>query len=476
MATTDQRAGFRLPWTSEQRSTADDGGFDGSVAADAAGPEAAERPAADAIPVALEETVGSVPPTTATAAAPAPVGRPANRLLADLTRAMQTAAETARTQTLGQFATEAKTFVEEIHGRSASQVSELRKRADDDVASIREWSKAEIARVREETEVRIGGRKTELEHHLELHAAVIEREIERIHGQVAAFESDMERFFERLRAEEDPTRIAAMAGNLPEPPTFLASAVDVDEIVAGTVPPALVADAPDLQAGATLGSAATEVVDAGDGPETVAVDAVREDPDPASAEVAVETADVAVEAADVAVGASGGSATDSGADAAWDRDPRLEALGSSALDAAEAEAATAVGDSGDYAVIDDDALSARLADLVPERQHPAAERQHPAAERQASVATPAESTQIVVVGLVSVSSIAGFKRHLTRLPGVRSVGVSSGPDGDFLFAVNHDPALRLGDAIPSLPGFGARITNSGDGVLNVTARDPESEG
>ncbi|MBF6604820.1 MAG: hypothetical protein IVW53_04470 [Chloroflexi bacterium] len=476
MATTDQRAGFRLPWTSEQRSTADDGGFDGSGAADADGPEAAERPAADAIPVALEETVGSVPPASATA--PAPVGRPANRLLADLTRAMQAAAETARTQTLGQFATEAKTFVEEIHGRSASQVSELRKRTDDDVASIREWSKAEIARVREETEVRIGGRKTELEHHLELHAAVIEREIERIHGQVAAFETDMERFFERLRAEEDPTRIATMAGNLPEPPTFLASAVDVDEIVAGTVPPALVADAPDRQAEATLGAAAMELVDAGDGPETAVVDDAREDSEPAPVDAAGEAAEVAAQiavgAAEVAVDASEGSVTDSGADAGWDRDPRLEALGASAPDAAEAEAATAVGDNGDYAVIDDDALSARLADLVPERQHPAAER--PAAERQATATMPVESTQIVVVGLVSVSSIAGFKRHLTRLPGVRSVGVSSGPDGDFLFAVNHDPALRLGDAIPSLPGFGARITNSGDGVLNVSARDPESEG
>ena len=30
--------------------------------------------------------------------------------------------------------------------------------------------------------------------------------------------------------------------------------------------------------------------------------------------------------------------------------------------------------------------------------------------------------------------------------------------------------------IPSLPGFQARVTNTGDGIINVTAHDPESEG
>ena len=68
---------------------------------------------------------------------------------------------------------------------------------------------------------------------------------------------------------------------------------------------------------------------------------------------------------------------------------------------------------------------------------------------------------VVVTGLVSVASIAGFKRHLGRVPGVQSVGVSSGPDGEFVFAVTHGADVVLRDAIPTLPGFGARVTGDG---------------
>src|SRR4029079_17695194 len=85
------------------------------------------------------------------------------------------------------------------------------------------------------------------------------------------------------------------------------------------------------------------------------------------------------------------------------------------------------------------------------------------------------STQVVVVGLVSVASIASFKRHLGRMPGVNSVGVSSGPDGEFVFAVNHGEDVVLRDLIPSLPSFQARVTSSSDGSVQVTAHDPESD-
>ena len=81
-----------------------------------------------------------------------------------------------------------------------------------------------------------------------------------------------------------------------------------------------------------------------------------------------------------------------------------------------------------------------------------------------------------MTGLVSVASIASFKRHLGRLQGVQSVGVSSGPDGEFVFSVNHNEDVSLRDVVPTLPGFQARISNAGDGVVNVAAHDPESEG
>lgn len=380
MATTDQRAGFRLPWTSEERSSSDPQPFDDAMDAEGLtndGPadvgESADRAGELVEPIA-RAPIQAASPTSAPAAI-----RPSNRFIADLTKAMQAAAESARSETLTQLQADAKLFIEELHGRSAGQTSELRKRADDDVAAIREWSKAEIARVREETEQRIATRKSELEHHLELHAGVIEREIARIHAQVGRFESDMERFFERLRAEQDPGRIAALAANLPEPPPFDAPVVDLEAIVVAAAEPGVFAD----------------------------------------------------------------------------------------LDTAEAEAAAAAGDADvvepdDLPAFDGDAINARLAGLIPERS----------ADRAPESAI---STQVVVVGLVSVSSIASFKRHVTRLEGVRSVAVSSGPDGEFVFTVTHDADGPLQDAISGLPGFHARVTSTGEGVINVSARDPEAE-
>src|SRR5206468_10146372 len=181
----------------------------------------------------------------------------------------------------------------------------------------------------------------------------------------------------------------------------------------------------------------------------------------ASAEVAADAAARAEAVADVAIEIMGnheGEAED-------DADPRLTALGMSPdYDAAEAEAlATAdASDGEEIPTIGDDALAARLAGLVPSKGKGASGE--------------GTSTQVVVVGLVSVASIASFKRHLGRISGVQSVGVSSGPDGEFVFAVSHTEDVALNDVVATLPGFQARVTNAGDGFVNVTAHDPESEG
>ena len=99
-----------------------------------------------------------------------------------------------------------------------------------------------------------------------------------------------------------------------------------------------------------------------------------------------------------------------------------------------------------------------------------------AAAKAAPKSTTVDSTQVVVVGLVSVASIATFKRQLGRLPGVKSVGVSSGPDGEFIFTVGHASDTSLSQLIPTLPTFQARVVSERDGVLNVSAHDPEAEG
>ena len=132
-------------------------------------------------------------------------------------------------------------------------------------------------------------------------------------------------------------------------------------------------------------------------------------------------------------------------------DPRLEALG-------QMQAATQGADDG-IPEIAEDALMARLGSVVPVHTPPAA-------------AIPVQ-TQIVVGGLVSVASIASFKRQVGRLAGINHVGVSSGPDGEFIFTVQHLDNVPLRDLIPGLPGFQARVTGEGIGTLVVAARDPE---
>ncbi len=182
----------------------------------------------------------------------------------------------------------------------------------------------------------------------------------------------------------------------------------------------------------------------------------------ASAEVAADAAARAEAVADVAIEIIGNHEGEDG-----ESDPRFAALGLSPdYDAAEAEALAAADGSDaegeEIPVIGDDALAARLAGLVPGKGE--------------EVSGETASTQVVVVGLVSVASIASFKRHLGRLAGVRSVGVSSGPDGEFVFAVTHSTDTVLRDAIPSLPSFQARVTSAADGAVHVTAHDPEADG
>jgi hypothetical protein len=109
--------------------------------------------------------------------------------------------------------------------------------------------------------------------------------------------------------------------------------------------------------------------------------------------------------------------------------------------------------------------AARLAGLVPSSELPANGR---------TSGSPVP-TQVIVTGLLSVASIASFKRHLSRIPGVQSVGVSSGPEGEFIFKTTHEPGVALAAVIPTLPGFGAEVVNAAEGTIQVAAHDPEAD-
>ena len=501
MATTDAKPGFRLPWSADRSEseapdeTAGDAPIGEALTTDQeietpdmidAAPAAPDHMAAVDDQSAVSETTAEgnqpIDSTSDAATSPdatAPGGKSAkpNKFMADLTKAMQGAAETAKADTLARFTADAKGHIEEIHASTAVEAGELRKQADDDVASIREWSKAEIARIREETDERITHRKARLEREIDAHAAEIEGRIERVQRRVDAFEAEMAAFFERLLAEEDATRFAAMAQSLPEPPPFDTETAEDRHTAEAAVAEASVAQSDDLPAERavvvepwpeTPAEAATETVDAPEAGTTDETEAPTEAVAEPEVEVEVEasaTTDdqpATEEAVETEAVATEGEPEAEGSEAS---DPRLDALGFSPdFAAAEAEAAEFTPEEGpaeEITVIADDALAARLAGLVPDADAPASE---------------SHTTRVVVTGLVSVASIAGFKRQLSRVSGVHSVGVSSGPDGEFLFSVAHDSSIVLKDAVTTLPGFGARVTAEAEGELTVTAKDPEAEG
>lgn len=219
---TDTRPGFRLPWGT---GASDPDGQ--SVMGDVSGAEEPHEDTMMETTILPESSNGFEPPVSPDGPgtdepveveiAPPSVRR-ASRFMAELSRAMQAAVENARTETMARFEVEAKSVVDDIHAGATTEAADLRRKADDDVAAIRDWSKAEIARVREETETRIAARKASLDNEMEEHAATIEARAQRVSAVVAAYEAELAAFFERLHAEEDPTRIATMAETMPEPP------------------------------------------------------------------------------------------------------------------------------------------------------------------------------------------------------------------------------------------------------------------
>ena len=445
MAQTDTRPGFRLPWTAEHGAHTDQAEPMASETAEAtsAGAPDAEAPAGGST-VADQSTAdeASTPPeepetsdmidATATTSTRRPT-----KFMAELSRAMQAAVETSRDETMARLAADAKTVVEEIHAASAGEAAELRRHADDDVAAVREWSKAEIARIREETEARIALRKTALDGEMDQHGLVVESRVQQVGATVAAFEAEMAAFFERLSTEQDPTRIAAMAERMPEPPDLAGVAAAIVEPITSSFAPTETQpdDAP---------------VAEGDGSEMTDSEASAE---------SGETAEI-----------SDGSETETG-DAetveAGETETETEA---SAPDfaAAEAEAAAFTGD------VEDDGSEASESTPAETHDHESAAAALAATADDSPPQGERATTRVMVTGLVSVASIATFKRSLARVPGVSTIGVASGPDGEFVFTVSHDSGIRLGDAIVALPGFEARVTAETSGGLEVAAHDPDA--
>jgi hypothetical protein len=317
-----------------------------------------------------------------------PTRRRENPLVAGLVKAMREAALASRAETTSRVQSEATARVEAIRAESTEGAAALRKQVDDDIATFRDWSKSEMARIRQETEQRIEARREEAIAENKRHLDGVERLVDQVQMTVAAFESDMDRFFGELLAENDPARLAALAEQAPDPPDLAEEGRSSNDDEDDAETPSVEADA-----------------------ETQSVDADA------------ETAPVGLEAADAA---------------------EAEAEATEGLDLSSAESLPAA------------VMAARRADD---------------AGTDPETATTADS-RIIVSGLKSVAGISAFKGALGQVPGIRSVSVSSGEKGVFIFAVHHEPDVDLASTVLGLEGFAARINRTTDDGLTVIAHEP----
>jgi F0F1-type ATP synthase membrane subunit b/b' len=196
-----------------------------------------------------------------------PAGRRENPLVAGLVKAMREAAIASRDDTIARLQADAETRVTSIRGRATSEAAELKQRAENDISEIRDWSKAEIARIREETESRIEARKTDLAGETERHAASVERLVEDVQSVVATFETDMDAFFQRLLAENDPARLAALAEQAPDAPDLSGDGPAALDLLDDAIPEPTPPDGLGSAAAAAAEVAASEGLDMGESQE-----------------------------------------------------------------------------------------------------------------------------------------------------------------------------------------------------------------
>jgi hypothetical protein len=163
--------------------------------------------------------------TAAEDAAPAVIHRPSSLavLKAEIARAMQVAADRERERIDAGMGEEETAQVEKIFARASAEAAELSRQADEDVSVVNAWYKDEVRRIRAEADRQIDDRRAGLELSLTHHGSLIEAEIDSVHIAVQGYRGSLNAFFRRLAEERDPSAIARLAGDLPDPP-------DLDDI------------------------------------------------------------------------------------------------------------------------------------------------------------------------------------------------------------------------------------------------------
>jgi hypothetical protein len=98
----------------------------------------------------------------------------------------------------------------------------------------------------------------------------------------------------------------------------------------------------------------------------------------------------------------------------------------------------------------------------------------PAQTVESAPAAELGSTRVIVSGLASVANIANFKRSLGRLPGISTIAVASGADGDFVFTAGHTLGSALSASVPAMTGFDIHVTGESGDSISVVAQDRDS--
>ncbi|MEO8510952.1 MAG: hypothetical protein ABI534_06880 [Chloroflexota bacterium] len=418
MTSSSRRSGFRLPWTAEEGDDAEQALNGKPVAADA--PRAGETPqSATAVASAV-----IAPPATDPAPTPAASaqknGMPTN---AEATTAMNEDHQTDASDNpfLRNLVDAMRHVAEEARSKS---VVELRASIDDHIRELRSASEERAGAMRKLAEDEVAAVGSWEETEIERVRAEAKRRSEerrtRLDTEVADDASQTEREIEQTRE-----RATAYEGELD---SFLAKLAEIRD-PAAFVTAAQRMPAPPLPP--TSGSADDTTVSArlaALGVERPSVEAPAAAPEtaPATDAPAAEEASAAVEAV-------------AEQPAAEPAAPEVAATSAAAPEPVPAPA--------------DVVASAPVATA------PAAE---PAAET---------ATSVVVKGLGSFGAITSFKQTLERAPGIRSVALSLGPTGEFVYRATHAAGADLAALLGAIED-GSTVERQADGSLRVTVGRP----
>jgi hypothetical protein len=147
-----------------------------------------------------------------------------SEFLAELVRAMQTAAGLERARIGEDIDRRRQQQIDEVQARKASEADRMRELAAEDVQAIEAWVEVETARIQLERERRATAVREDLETSLAEHSVKIDREIETLDRAISIYRAQVEAFFDSLDGETDPILIAQKAASRPVFPAFGAAA------------------------------------------------------------------------------------------------------------------------------------------------------------------------------------------------------------------------------------------------------------